>query len=405
MNILYIHQYFKFPNENGGTRSYDLSKEFIKNGHQVIVVTATSNPNFKTKNKWTIIKKENIEVHYLYLPYSNLMSYFKRIRVFFKFLFSSTLHLFRQKSDLILATSTPLTIAIPTLLKKWFSKTPYIFEVRDVWPEAVIAIGAIKNKGIQKMLFFLEKLSYRYASTIIPLSVDMKKSIDKRYPQFKSKTSLVIPNIASIHRFQNEITNPNIVRETIGFQPRFSVLYAGTIGKVNGINKIVELAAQTITIDKGLVYIIIGEGIEKDKIIENAKKRGVLNVNLFILDSIHKDQLPNWYAATSMGSSFVIDIPELWANSANKFFDTLAAKRPVLINYAGWQANVIQKKEVGFVLPQSYTKASIESFVAYTQNKEIWELHCQNALHLAQKEYSLDIAAQKYMTIFDVINH
>lgn len=151
-HILYIHQYFKFPDEGGGTRSYDLSAKFVESGYKVTVLCATSNPKYNNKKRWNAINRDGIEVHYIYMPYNNSMNYMQRMWVFFKFLWLTSFKALGIKVDIVLATSTPLTIGIPALVKKWFGKTPYIFEVRDVWPEAVIAIGAIKNKWMQKML-------------------------------------------------------------------------------------------------------------------------------------------------------------------------------------------------------------------------------------------------------------
>src|SRR5690606_28384500 len=147
-----------------------------------------------------------------------------------------------------------------------------------------------------------------------------------------------------------------------------SVLYAGTFGKVNGIHKVIELAEKTLQIDKELVYILIGSGIEKENVTQLAKDRGVLNKNVFILESISKNELSSWYKSVSMGSSFVIDIPALWSNSANKFFDTLAAAKPILINHEGWQAEMIRKKNVGYVLPFEITYDDAVRFVEYTRN-------------------------------------
>lgn len=403
MKLIYLHQYFKFPSETGGTRSYDLASSFLKKGIKITVVSSTSDSKYKSNKRWTVIDKEGLNIHYIYLPYGNHLSYFKRIVVFFKFLWFSTFRLLKLKGDLVLATSTPLTIGIPALIKKWFSNTPYVFEVRDVWPEAVIAIGAIKNKWMQKILYWLEKLIYKNASAIVPLSTDMQKSIVSRYPQFKEKTSIVIENIAEVNRFQNEAVID--LKEIIGFKPRFSVLYAGTFGKVNGIHKVIELAKKTLLMDNQLVYILIGSGADKENIIDLARKSEVLNKNVFIFDPIKKEELPLWYNAVSMGSSFVIDIPELWANSANKFFDTLAASKPILINHEGWQAEKIRNNNVGYVLPFHISNEVAEAFVKYTQDAELLGIQRQNALSLAINNYSLEVATKKYLQIFKTLNN
>ena len=402
MNIIYLHQYFKFPDERGATRSYDLASSFVAKGNKVTVVTATSDEKYNTKERWSVVEREGIVLNYIYLPYGNHLSYLQRSWGFFKFLWFSALRLLKLKGDVVLATSTPLTIGIPALVKKWLGKTPFIFEVRDVWPEAVIAIGAIKNKFMQKALYALEKLIYKNARAIVPLSVDMQKSIVSRFPQFKDKTDIVIENIAEINRFQKNINTIN-VEQIIGFKPRFSVLYAGTFGKVNGIHKFVELAEKTYPLDKELVYILMGTGAEKEKVKQLAQDKGVLNKNLFTLEPVSKGELPLWYNAVSMGSSFVIDIPELWANSANKFFDTLAASKPILINHEGWQAKTIRSSNVGYVLPFEITETTAKEFVNYTKNDELINQQSVAALKLATEKFSLEVATENYLKVFKKI--
>lgn len=403
MTILYLHQYFTLPYASGGTRSYDLATSFAAHGHKVTVVSATSNKDFNNGKLWNVINQDGLEIHYIYMPYSNEMSYLQRMWVFFKFLWLSTFRILSIKADVVLATSTPLTIGIPALMKKWFGRTPYIFEVRDIWPEAVIAIGAIKNKMMHKVLYGLEKMIYKNAMAIVPLSVDMKASIDRRYPQYMHKTEVVIPNISEINRFQQRGIKNNIIEKTIGFTPRFSVLYAGTFGRVNGVEYVIKLAKQTLNIDSQLVYILMGKGVMKESVRTLAEKEGVLNKNVFILESVSKNDLPLWYVSTSMGSSFVIDIKELWANSANKFFDTLAAGKPVLINHEGWQAETIRKRNVGYVLPVEITRESAEEFIAYIQNETLHAEQCLNALQLAKEEYSLEVAVERYEGILNKV--
>lgn len=400
--IIYLHQYFKFPSESGGTRSYDLAKMFVRKGYAVTVVTATSEKEYNIKQRWTEIEREGIVVNYIYLPYGNHLSYLERIVVFFKFLWFSSFKLLKLQGDVVLATSTPLTIGIPALIKKWFGKTPFIFEVRDVWPEAVIAIGAIKNKLVQKFLYRLEKIIYKNAVYIVPLSTDMQKSIISRYPKLSNKTNIVIENIAEVNRFQNSNSKINLERE-LGVVPRFSMLYAGTFGKVNKIDKVIELAEKTLHIDESLVYILLGDGAEKENLVQLAKDKNVFKKNIFIIDPISKSELPLWYNSVSMGSSFVTDIPELWRNSANKFFDTLAARKPILINHEGWQAEAIRSRNIGYVLPFEITEKVAEDFVKYSQNTELIEQQGNCALELAKEKYSLEKATENYLKILNKV--
>ncbi|PRP66920.1 glycosyltransferase family 4 protein [Nonlabens agnitus] len=405
MKLIYLHQYFLFPEDSGGTRSYDLAKSFVKQGFEVEVITSSGFiKSVEFYDQWTLIKREGIKIHVLKLDYSNSMSYVQRILVFIKFLWFSTIKALAIKADIVLATSTPLTIGIPALIKKWLHKTPFVFETRDVWPEVVVAIGAINNNVVQNLLYYLEKTIYKNSSAIVSLSSDMKQSIVSRYPNIcKNKPVIVIENISEIERFSNVSDTVNL-KEIIGFQPRFTVLYAGTFGRVNGIEYVIDLAKKTLELDASIVYILIGDGAMKESVTKKAKLLNVLNKNVFIFDAINKQDLPSWYHAVNMGSSFVISIKELWANSANKFFDTLAASRSILVNYPGWQSKIIKEFNLGYVMPTKVTQESAEKFVEYSRNEQLHRNQRINALNKAILSYSLEVATKKYINLFKTIS-
>lgn len=404
MKILYLHQYFKKPTENGGTRSYDLATSFVKNGFEVEVITTTSDIGEFNGKKWRSENVDGVTVHYLHLPYDNSFSFIKRAWVFFLFLWYSSGKVLGLSGDLVLATSTPLTIGIPALIKKLVHKTPYIFEVRDVWPEAVIAIGAIKNKLIQKLLYWLEFTLYRNAKFVVPLSTDMQNSILTRYPELEKKVQVVVENISEIERFtySNSASN-NFVLNTVGFIPDCSILYAGTFGKVNQIDYVLMLARKLMSIkEASIVFLLMGTGSEKENLVKRAIELGVYQKNVFFLDPVGKKDLPHIYQNVSMGSSFVAPIKELWANSANKFFDTLAAGKPVLINHDGWQAEVIKEFQLGYVLNSDLNHVDIQDFVSYVLNMNQMKQAGANAKKVAYEKYSLEVAVGKYMNLLNL---
>jgi glycosyltransferase involved in cell wall biosynthesis len=405
MRLLYLHQYFKHPQESGGTRSYDLARSFVQNGLTVDVLTATSDDRFRINGgQWQIVNMEGIRIHYIYLAYSNHMSNVERIWAFFRFLWLCTIRCLKLECDVVLATSTPLTIGIPALAKRLFHGVPFVFEVRDVWPEAVAAVGAIRFKWVLWLLERVEWLIYRCAATIVPLSVDMQASICSRFPEFRSKASIVIENISETQRFGCQVyEGKGVLHDVIRNSKRFIVLYAGTFGRVNGLEYLVNLAERVWNIDSEIVFVAVGDGLDKTRLIHLAEEKGVLGRNLFFIDSVAKELLPCLYAEADMGSSFVIDVKPLWANSANKFFDTLAAGKPILINHGGWQSDVITQSECGFVLPPVLDSNSVEAFVRYTKSDEMILQQGQNARRVASSRYSLEVAVQSYLHIFESV--
>jgi len=399
MKLLYLHQYFSFPETSGGTRSYDLSKKFVEQGIDVTIITSSAAlKNMSFTKRWTFFEREGFKFWVLKSNYSHKMSIPRRILSFIQYVFFTSLKIIKLKSDIILATSTPLTIAIPALIKKKISGTPYIFEVRDVWPEGPIQQGYVKNKSLIWLLRKFEKKIYNEASYVIPLSIGMKIDILSRV---NVKNIEVITNISEINRFQN-------IQKTIDIgldlTDRKIILYAGTLGPVNDIMYVARIAEKMISINSHVVFLIIGDGNQKEKIINYCNEKGILNKNIHFIDSISKDSLPYVYSKATIGSSFVWDFKIKWDNSANKFFDTLAAGRPILINYQGWQSDVINEKKCGYVLPYYFTEKDIIAFSNYLENDALLKEQGKNAL-IAAKNYSLTSATEKYLKVFDLVEN
>lgn len=395
MKLLYLHEYFNFPENNGGTRSYDLAKEFVKKGIDVTVITSSGSIKVEPGTKWTYMEREGIKLWVLNCGYSHMMTIRRRIMSFLKFSYEASRKAVSIKSDVVLATSTPLTIAIPGIIKKWCSRIPFVFEVRDVWPEGPIQQGYVKNKFLIWFLRKTEKFIYNRAAYVVPLSVGMKRDILTRVPV---KNMEVIPNISELSRFENI----KACEIDFDFTGKKVILYAGTLGPVNDIMYVAKLAKETIKMAPEICYLIVGNGKQKEMIMEYCRENEILNKNIFFLNPIPKDCLPYLYSKVTMGSSFVWDYKIKWDNSANKFFDTLAAGKPILINYQGWQADVIRENKCGFVLPYNLTAEDVKSFVDYMSNNEQLEQHGRNA-RVKAEDYSLPVAVEKYMKVFDAV--
>ena len=395
MKLLYLVQYFRFPDQTGSTRPYDLASAFAEKGIDVTIIASDDTGN--ATEKWAYIERDGLKVYRLNCPYDNKMGFYRRITAFCKFFTQAS---FKQSSidyDIMLASSTPLTNGIPALVANRFGRKPYVFEVRDVWPGVPIAMGYFKNSLVRKLLYTFEKRIYKRASAIVPLSTGMDLNIKQRYPNEKS---VVIPNISELNRFAH-------IEKTVDIDfpvGKKIVLYAGTFGNVNGLSYVNRLAVKTLGVAPDLWYYLIGRGKEKEDNMKEADELGVLNKNVFYFDPVRKDDLPYLYHSCSVGSSFVIDIPALWDNSANKFFDTLAAGRPMVINHEGWQADTIRQHNCGYVLPPKVTDEAATEFVEYMFNDELLTKQGINAKQLAIDEFSLEVAVERYMEIFKRID-
>jgi glycosyltransferase involved in cell wall biosynthesis len=407
MKILYLHQYFATPDSNAGTRSFEVARRLVDSGHSVTFVTSSAflSSKYDLKKGWNHIVIEGFDLHVLHLPYSNKDSYFKRIMTFIKFSYLSTLKSLSLESDVVLATSTPLTIAIPALIYTKVKKKPMVFEVRDLWPELPISAGVISNPLIIKAAEWLELYTYENSSRLIGLSPGMCDGITRHGIDEKKVTLATNSCDTQLFDVDRDI-GINYKKEVLGFLgSRKLVVYTGTFGLINDVGYIVELASAMKSVDNSVCFIAIGDGMEKLDIIDKAKSLGVLNNNLYILDPVAKNEIVKLLSAADISLSLFGPIHEMWHNSANKLFDALASATPVAINYGGWQKEFIEEYCCGLVLDSVDYKKSAEDLSKFINDDDRFLSASKQCKYLAYNKFSRDImAARIEKTLLDAIN-
>jgi glycosyltransferase involved in cell wall biosynthesis len=347
MKITYLHQYFVTNDMSGSTRSYEFARRLVAMGHEVDIITTWREPD--SRKSWFVTQEDGIKVHWLPLQYSNHMSYFKRIQAFIKFAWYSAHRAAYLKSDIVFATSTPLTIALPAVYASRKNKVPMVFEVRDLWPAIPIAMNILKNPFLCYLANLLEGWAYKNAKSIITLSPTMKIGIISK--NVCPSRIAVIPNSSDILNFKyNEKVEENFRQERSWLGNKPLLVYAGAFGKVNNLQYAVQLAKALQDRNSDIRILLIGDGSQRQDLIYEAKQKGVFEVNLFFEDKMPKKNIIEFFSAATMCANFVIDIEETWANSANKFFDTLAAGKPIFLNHKGWMHDLISLYRCGLCM-------------------------------------------------------
>lgn len=392
MKIIYLHQYFNTPDMPGGTRSYEMARRLVAYGHQVEMVTSWREED--GKSAWFTTQESGISVHWLPVPYSNKMGFAQRLAAFHKFALRAALKAIQLRGDVIFATSTPLTIAIPAIIASKFRKIPMVFEVRDLWPELPIVIGALKNPLLKLGAKLLEKMAYLNAERVVALSPGMLEGIVKTgYPR---KRVSMIPNSSDIDLFRPDLIQSKEFRQKYEWlKDRPLVIYCGTMGEINGVEYLAKLAKEMLLINPEVRFLIVGQGKMEQLVKKEAEKLGVLDRNFFMMQQLPKNQIPNVFAAATLSASTFIDLPEMWSNSANKFFDALACGTPVIINYQGWQAELLKETGAGLVVDVKSPKSA-----AIELNLKIYDSYwltqaSKAALKLATDRFSRDKLARE----------
>jgi len=378
----------------GSTRSYEMARRLVMMGHQVEIITSTRN----LKIPELVSFDSGIKINWIKSNYSNKMSFYRRIFSFIHFAILAFWKAKKINGDLIFASSTPLTVSIPGIFAARLKGIPFYFEVRDLWPSVPIAMGYLKNPLLRFLARKLEKFSYTNSKGIIALSKGMKDGIAMTgYPLEKI---ILIPNGADLDLFECDKYDKNSMRLKYGFnQNDIIILYPGTFGTVNNLEYLVDLAKKFIN-HNNLKFVLVGEGVEKELIVNKAKSLNLLNNNMFFLDTVPKKDMPNLFSMSDIVISTILPIKELEANSANKYFDALASGTCVVINHGGWQEDELTEFNCGFRLPRNVEEAYLK-LLPYLENRLMLAQMGRNARLLGEKKYSRDNLAKKMAHLFE----
>ena len=406
MHILYIHQHFATPRGSTGTRSYEFARRWVKAGHKVTLITGYYDIG-GLELAGTLYQKQNVEginVVVVGTKYSNTQSYLRRVTSFLSFcLFSIYAGLRTKKIDVVYASSTPLTVGIPGMVIKWIKRIPFVFEVRDQWPEIPIELGIITSRFLIKILLWLEKTIYRNCSSIVVLSPGQADGVRKMLtPARRSlwaggeeKPITVIPNSCDIDVFRPDIDG-SAARQKRGWQDRLVLLHTGAMGRVNGLDFVID-AAERLKDHSDIVFVLMGDGNQKLSLESKAQKLGLTNVE--ILPSVSKQQLPEILAAADVALVIIAKYPIIEHNCANKFFDGLSAGKPVLLNYSGWQRKILEDNEAGFGCELCNLGQFVEKVLYLKSHRRQRQKMGANGRQLAIKKFNRDELAKQALEL------
>jgi glycosyltransferase involved in cell wall biosynthesis len=396
MHILYIHQHFSTTAGSSGTRSYEFARRWVQAGHKVTLITGCYDIG-GMKASGRLFQQCNIEGINLIVVragYSNKQSFLRRIMSFLGFCLLSIYAGLRVKNvDVIYATSTPLTVGISAIVLSLLKRVGYVFEVRDQWPEVPIQLGIIKNKVLIKLLLGLERVIYKYSSAIVALSPGMAEGI--RNVLTVPRSVVVIPNSCDLSLFET-YDDGQVIRQRYGWDNKLVFMHFGAMGKANGLGFVIE-AAQRLKHNADIHFVLLGDGNEKQSLIQRTKQLGLSNVE--IIDSMPKNTLAGFVAACDVSMVIFANYPILENNSANKFFDSLSAGKPVLLNYSGWQRKILEDNNAGLGCDLCNIEQFVEKVLYFSSNRGLLRDMGQNARQIAREDFSRDRCAVQALSL------
>jgi glycosyltransferase involved in cell wall biosynthesis len=389
MRIVYLYQYFKTRDGSGSTRSYEFVRRLRDDGHDLLVITSTARlPGLEGRRRRGFVEAEvdGIKVWAVPSSYSNRMGFARRVIEFLRFAICSSLGVLAMpRPDLIYASSTPLTVAVPALAGRMLRRIPLVFEVRDLWPEVPAAMGVLRSSILVAIARGLARTAYRKSARVIALSPGMRDGI-LRYGIAPERVA-VIPNGSDLDLFRPDIDG-SALRRKLAVGDCFLIVHTGAMGIVNGLDFLLPVCERlSVLLPKATIYLV-GEGGQRPRLEQQARARKI--ENLHFLGPVPKIEIPEWLAAADLGLMLIRRIPILEMNSANKFFDYAAAGLPCLMNYGGWKADLLRRYGAGVAAETDDPEEFAAEIARLAGDREALRAMGLGARRMAEAEFDRD---------------
>lgn len=371
MHVAYIHQHFSTQKGFTGTRSYEMARHLIERGHRVTMICGAGDVSDMgqeaTPERVSTLDVDGITVKRINQPYSNRMGFVARLRAFGRFAREATGVVSRLDADLVFATSTPLTVGIPGMKGARRLGVPFVFEVRDLWPDVAIALEVVRNPLLIWYARRLEHKIYRAARRIIALSPGMKEGIVRTgYP---AERVTIVPNGCDLDLFVP--TEAPLDDERFGPPGDFRLIFTGAHGLANGLDAVLDAVAELKRRGvSGIRFVFLGTGSQKGRLMQRSRDEGLDELTSWV-DPIPKIELARVLPRMDVGMMILKNLPDFYyGTSPNKFFDYIASGLPVLNNYPGWLAGMIEERGCGVVVPPDDPRAFADAVLNLRENPQ-----------------------------------
>ncbi len=354
MKILYLSQYF--PPEIGApaARVAELSQRWAAEGHDVSVVTGFPNhptgqiaPPYGSKFRRLLMRddRDGVKVFRTWLiPLPNRRCW-ERILNYVSFAFSAALRgVFLSRPDVLIATSPQLLVGLSGLFVAKCRRVPFVFEVRDLWPESLQAVGVSGERS--PLVWALGKVSallYRQAAHIVVVTHSFKKHLEKEWGVSPGKISVVMNGVEH-QLFRPENPDEEVIQE-FALKDKFVASYIGTIGNAQGLETLISVGEMLASTHPDVLLLVVGEGAEKENFQRAIEGRGL--INLRVLPALPRARIPALLASSHVGLVLLKKSELFKTVLPTKMLEYMSSGRPVISTVQGESASLLDEANGG----------------------------------------------------------
>ena len=402
MHILFLTDNFPPEVNAPASRTFEHCHEWVKAGHQVTVITCV--PNFPRgrvykgyRNRlWQSEMIDGIRVIRVWTYIAANRGFIKRILDYVSYMVSATIgSFFVRKPDLVVATSPPLFTAMAGCMVGGMRRIPFIFELRDMWPESIKAVGAMDDSLAIRFFEKIEILLYRKASKIVSVTESFRNILIQR--EIDPNKIKVVTNGVDLSRFSPMPRDKNLVRE-YGLENKFVAGYIGTHGMAHNLETILDAADQIRKTDGGndFRFIFLGDGARKKALVEQAMRMKLDNV--IFVDSVPKEEVVRYWSLLDVSIIHLKKTPLFTTVIPSKLFECMGMGIPVLHGVAGESAEIIEREGCGLVFEPENAVELCEKLMTLKDNHDLYQ-RLKGGCVKAAKGYDRVVLAHKMLGI------
>ncbi len=410
MRILLIHQFFLKDDEGGGSRWNEMSRVWTEAGHEVTVLAGMvhymggKTQKHPGKRRFSPYFQQNINrsgvrVIRCHVSKSYHTNFLGRLWAYFSFTFSSIgagIRLAKGRYDVIVVTSPPLFVGITALVLSWLKRTPFVFEVRDLWPESAIDTGVLTNKTIIKFAYWFEGFVYKKAKFINVLTPAFREVLISK-KKIPAKKIIFIPNAADFVLSEEVMGNfdAEAFRREHYLVDKFVITYVGAHGVANHLVQVLDTAE--LLRDTNVLFLLIGDGMQKKDLVAEAQRRGLTNVRF--VDAVPKQEVFKYILASEMGTSVLKKVDTFKTIYSNKTFDYFSCQKSVLMAIDGVSRELVEAANAGiFVEPENPVDFAAKVRF-YLKNPELLKQQGENGYRYAREHFDREKLALQFLTL------
>ena len=399
MRILFFSHYY-VPEVNApASRTSEHARAWAAAGHDVTIVTCAPNhpagrvyPGYANR-LWQTERIDGVTVHRVWTYLSANEGFVGRIFNYLSFLVAATLALPRlPKPDVIVTTSPQLFCGLVGLPARYFKRAPWVLEIRDLWPESIVTVGAMRRGFAIRLLERVEALAYRKADSIVAVTDSFVPHISARGGAGKVD---VIKNGVDLELFRRG-DNPEVFKHRVGFEGRFVAAYVGTHGMAHGLDTVLD-AAKLLRDDPRIGFVLVGDGADRARLATRVKTEEFTNVR--VVGQLPKADMPVVWAATDASLILLRRTDAFRKVLPSKMFEAMAMRCPIVLGVEGEARALLKEADAGIgIMPEDAAQLAA-AVLRLATDRALGARYGQNGLTHVRAHFDRNVLAARMLDV------